>query len=84
MQLTTKTTSNQTANLDNVNIPKVLKQRRIAAGLTQEQVASVLFVSDKTYSAYECGRNVPSVHKLIMLTKLYKIDSLDKLLECVS
>lgn len=51
-----------------------LKPLRIAAGFTQTQLASELGVEQATISRWETGETMPSVAKLIKLTKILHCD----------
>lgn len=46
--------------------------KREELGLTQDDVAKILKVSRTTISAWETGRNEPSLDMIIKLKKLYK------------
>lgn len=55
-----------------------LKRRRIAAGLTQGELAAALQVKQAAVSLWETGRNEPDLKTLVKLATLYKC-SLDDL-----
>lgn len=57
----------------------VLKEKRKALSLTQEQVAEKIFVSQKSISNWETGSTYPDIDSLIRLAQLYDL-SLDTLL----
>lgn len=57
---------------------KNIKKARIAAGLSQEELARKLGVSAKTISAYETGRAIPPSPTLIRIAEIVKI-SIDEL-----
>ena len=40
-----------------------IKRKRIEKGLTQEQLANLLYVSSKTVSRWERGLNIPDISK---------------------
>lgn len=42
-------------------IARILKTYRIETGMTQEQLAEALHVTQQTVSCYETGRRVPTV-----------------------
>ena len=52
-----------------------LKEIRKEKGITQEELAKVLGVNKATVSGWECGRNYPSVEKLIELCKYLDVSS---------
>lgn len=58
----------------NYNIGQKLKKYRIACGLTQEQVASLLNINRTTYTKYETGVSEPSHDILRQIVAIYKID----------
>ena len=55
-----------------------LKAKRLALNLTQEEVASQLYISRQTLSNWENNRTLPDIHSLILLSELYHV-SLDEL-----
>lgn len=57
-----------------------LRSERNKRELTQEAVATELFVSRQTISSWETGRSYPDIDSLIALSNLYDI-SLDRLLK---
>jgi transcriptional regulator with XRE-family HTH domain len=57
-----------------------LQQRRKAQCLTQQQVADQLFVSRKTVSSWETGRNLPDLFMTQRLAAIYQT-SVDDLLD---
>ena len=57
-----------------------IKHARIAAQMTQEQVAGVLGVSRQTMSNWETGKTYPDIVSVIKMSDLYAI-SLDHLLK---
>ena len=63
-----------------MEIEKKLKDARVQAGLTQEQVAEKVMVSRQTISNWENGKSLPDIVSIISLSDLYQI-SLDDLLK---
>ena len=63
-----------------MEIGKKLKEKRMKANLTQEQVAEELFVSRQTISNWENEKSYPDIISIIKLSDLYSI-SLDELLK---
>lgn len=61
-----------------------LNERLVAlrkqAGFTQQQLADMLNVSNKTISQWETGRTLPDITMLVRLSEIYKI-KLDELLD---
>ena len=54
--------------------PEILLKQRLRKGLTQEQVAKAIGVSQKSYSHYENGTRNPKIDKIIKLAKFLGID----------
>ena len=50
--------------MDNKKIGNYLASKRLAKGLTQEQLAARIYVSPKTISKWERGRGLPDVSNL--------------------
>lgn len=63
-----------------MEIEKKLKDARVKADLTQEQVADKIMVSRQTISNWENGKSLPDIVSIINLSDLYQI-SLDDLLK---
>lgn len=57
-----------------------LKQLRLSANITQEQLANIIGVHRATYASYEQGRREPDYETLIKIAEFYKV-SLDYLFE---
>ena len=60
--------------MDLIKISKLIKNKRKELGLTQEELASKLFVTEKAISRWETGRGTPDISLLIPLSKELKID----------
>lgn len=56
-----------------------LKQLRLQAGLTQEQLAACIGVSSRTVKYWEHGTRIPSTVSLVVLAKCFHV-SVDWLL----
>ena len=63
-----------------MEIEKKLKDVRMQAGLTQEQVAEKIMVSRQTVSNWENGKSLPDIVSIMRLSDLYQI-SIDELLK---
>jgi transcriptional regulator with XRE-family HTH domain len=63
-----------------MEIEKKLKEARVNAGLTQEQLAQKIMVSRQTISNWENGKSLPDIISIMNLSDLYQI-SLDDLLK---
>ena len=60
--------------MDTVKFGSFLKALRKEHGLTQEQLAEKMKVSNRTVSRWETGANVPDLDVLIELSEFYQID----------
>ena len=58
-----------------------LKEIRLAAGYTQQDIADILKIDRSTYAYYEAGKTEPNIPNLKKLANLYGIP-LDDLIEC--
>ena len=54
--------------------PEILLKQRTKKGLSQEEVAKAIGVSQKSYSNYENGTRNPKIDKIIKLAKLLEIE----------
>lgn len=52
-----------------------LKESRIAAGYTQQQVAEKMNIKQPYYARYESGRHELDYEKLVFLCKLFDVSS---------
>ena len=57
------------------NIATKLLEMRIAKGVTQDEVANALSVSNKTISKWENGTSSPSLSMLVSLAKYYNVST---------
>lgn len=55
-------------------IGRRLKQYRVACGLTQDQVASILNINRTTYTKYETGVSEPSIDTLNRIVSIFGTD----------
>ncbi|MBR1925444.1 MAG: helix-turn-helix transcriptional regulator [Clostridia bacterium] len=53
--------------MDIISIGKFIKEQRKAKGLTQNELASKLMISEKTVSKWECGNGLPDATLMIPL-----------------
>ncbi len=60
--------------MDQKKIGKLLKELRNEKGLTQEQLAEIFNVSNRTVSRWENGNNMPDLDILIQISDYYEID----------
>lgn len=60
--------------MDTKKIGGFLKELRKEKGLTQEQLAEILFVSGRTVSRWETGTNMPDLSILIQMAEFYDVE----------
>lgn len=60
--------------MDTKKIGEFLKVLRKKRGLTQEQLAEILFVSGRTVSRWETGTNMPDLGILIKMAEFYHVE----------
>jgi transcriptional regulator with XRE-family HTH domain len=60
--------------LDQKKIGALLKKLRNEKGLTQEQFAEIVMVSNRTVSRWENGNNMPDLDILLEISDYYEID----------
>lgn len=63
-----------------MDIGKKLKEKRLEANYTQQELAEILHVSRQTISSWEVGRTYPDLDILILISELYDTP-LDELLK---
>ena len=59
--------------MDKEKISQFIKERRKKQGLTQEELAEKLFVTEKAISRWETGRGTPDISLLIPLSNALKV-----------
>lgn len=60
--------------MDLKKIGMILKEQRKEKGITQEELAQILNVSNRTISRWENGRNMPDFDVLIEIADYYQIE----------
>lgn len=60
--------------MDTKKIGEFLKTLRKEKGLTQEQLAEILYVSGRTVSRWETGTNLPDLSILIQMAEFYNLE----------
>ena len=60
--------------MDLNKISNFIKLKRKALGITQEQLAMKLFVTEKAISRWETGRGTPDISLLLPLSKELDVD----------
>lgn len=68
-------------NIDKIEFGRFVNTLRKEKGLTQKELASQLFVSDKAVSKWETGRSIPTVDLLIPIAEILGV-TVTELLEC--
>ncbi len=64
----------QVIKMDLNKISNFIKTKRKELGLTQEELAEKLFITEKAISRWETGRGTPDISLLIPLSKELKIE----------
>ncbi len=59
--------------MDQGKIGNFIAERRRARGITQKQLAELLFISEKTVSKWECGKGLPDVSLMLPLCEALDI-----------
>lgn len=63
-----------------MEISNQIKQRRTAAGISQEELADRIFISRQTLSNWETGKTYPDINSLLRLSEVFHV-SLDELVK---
>ena len=58
-----------------MEISNQIKQRRIAAGISQEELAERIFISRQTLSNWETGKTQPDIETLTQLAQLFGVST---------
>lgn len=59
--------------MDSKKIGAFIQEKRLDAKMTQEELASKLYVSNKTISKWETGKGIPSVEMLEPLARILSV-----------
>lgn len=59
--------------MKHTKFPQIIKQLRMARGMTQEDLANVLNVSRSTIAGYEARNNQPDYDKLVQIADFYNV-----------
>ncbi len=59
----------------NKNVSENLKRLREESGMTQEEVAKYLWLTNASVSAYETGIRLPTYNTLVRLAKLFRVST---------
>ena len=60
--------------MDQVKMGNALKALRKEKGLTQEELAEMFYVTDRSVSRWETGSSLPDISILIQLADFYGVD----------
>ena len=60
--------------MDQIKIGRFIAEQRKRLGLTQEQLAEALDVSNKTISRWERGINLPDYDQVLAVCSLFHVD----------
>lgn len=63
-----------------MEISSQIKQRRTAAGISQEELDDLIFISRQTLSNWETGKTYPDINSLLRLSEVFHV-SLDELVK---
>lgn len=63
-----------------MEISNQIKLRRTAAGISQEELADLIFISRQTLSNWETGKTYPDINSLLRLSEVFHV-SLDELVK---
>lgn len=63
--------------MDQIKIGKFLKECRVNKNITQEKLADILGVSNRSVSRWESGVNMPDLEILIELAKYYDVEVME-------
>lgn len=58
-----------------MNIGSIIKELRKEKGMSQTELAELLFTSQDTISLWERGKSFPDITAVIKLTKIFKVSS---------
>lgn len=58
-----------------MNIGENIKSLRLERGMTQTQLAEILFLSQDTISLWECNKSLPDIISLIKLAQTFQVST---------
>lgn len=58
-----------------MNIGETIKELRKEKGMSQTQLATLLFVSQDTISLWELGKSLPDIKALVSMTKIFGVSA---------
>ena len=59
----------------NMNIGEIIKSLRIEKGMTQTELASLLFTSQDTISLWERNQSLPDVKSVIKMASIFNVST---------
>ena len=59
--------------MDNIKIGNFLQHLRKKKGITQQELADVYNISNKTVSKWERGESIPEINTLLLIAKFYDV-----------
>lgn len=62
---------------------ELLRNKRLEAGMTQEEVANAIGVKTRWYQSIESGNNIPNTKHIIIFAKLFHVEVEDFIKEDV-
>lgn len=60
--------------IDTMSIGKKIKYLRELKGMTQEELANLLYVSKQAVSKWEKGLTIPDIENIIRLCEIFNVD----------
>ena len=58
-----------------MNIGQTIRELRKEMGMSQTELAKLLYVSQDTISLWECNKSLPDVLQIIKLTEIFGVSS---------
>lgn len=63
--------------MDNLPFSELLREKRIAAGYSQAELADLLFMARASYNHFETGARIPTVDTLIRMSYICKVNPME-------
>lgn len=58
-----------------MNIGEIIKNLRLENGMTQTELASLLFTSQDTISLWERGKSLPDIKSVIKMASIFNVST---------
>ena len=58
-----------------MNIGEIIKNLRLEKGLTQTELASLLFTSQDTISLWERGKSLPDIKSVVKMASIFNVST---------